>query len=200
MQWWTIAASCFRAGMPWAALSHRNEIPRRRDQLVMVRLEPITSENALVYKTIRLRALLDSPTAFSSTYERESQCTDEEWLQRARLWSSGLCSGYLAFEGETPCGLVACYGEEQNTEFATVISMWVDPAFRRSGVGAALIEGLKSWAIARGLGELRLMVTSVNTGALRFYERLGFRMTGKTGPYPNDPAIIEHEMALTLES
>jgi ribosomal protein S18 acetylase RimI-like enzyme len=164
----------------------------------MVVLQPITPEKVLVYKTIRLRALLDSPTAFSSTYERESQQPDEEWLRRARLWGSGPCAGYLAFEGETPCGLVACYGEEQNTEFATVISMWVDPAQRRAGVGAALIEALKSWAVGRSLRELRLMVTSVNAGAFRFYERLGFLMTGKTEPYPNDPAIIEHEMALRL--
>jgi ribosomal protein S18 acetylase RimI-like enzyme len=76
--------------------------------------------------------------------------------------------------------------------------MWVDSAYRRTGAGTALIEALKSWAFARGLCELRLMVTSVNTSALRFYERLGFHMTGKTEPYPNDPAIIEHEMALRL--
>jgi ribosomal protein S18 acetylase RimI-like enzyme len=166
----------------------------------MVMLQPITPENVLIYKTIRLRALLDSPTAFGSTYERESRQSDEEWLQRARLWSSGPCIGYLAFDAETPCGLVVGYGEEKNTEFAHVISMWVDPAHRRAGVGAALIEGLKTWAAARGLRELRLMVTSVNTGAMRFYERLGFRMTGKTEPYPNDLAIVEHEMALPLSS
>jgi ribosomal protein S18 acetylase RimI-like enzyme len=164
----------------------------------MVKLEPITPENVFVYKTIRLRALLDSPTAFSSTYAQESQRSDDEWLQRARLWSSPPCTGYLAFEEDTPCGLVACFGEAHNTEFATVISMWVDSAYRRTGAGTALIEALKSWAFARGLCELRLMVTSVNTSALRFYERLGFHMTGKTEPYPNDPAIIEHEMALRL--
>lgn len=166
----------------------------------MVMLEPITPENVLVYKTIRLRALRDSPTAFSSTYERESQQSDEEWLKRAHLWSSGPCAGYLAFDAGTPCGLVACYGEENGTVFATVISMWVDPAYRRSGVGVALIEALKTWAVARGLRELRLMVTSVNAGALHFYERLGFRRTGKTEPYPNDPAIVEYEMALPLRS
>jgi ribosomal protein S18 acetylase RimI-like enzyme len=46
--------------------------------------------------------------------------------------------------------------------------------------------------------ELILTVTSVNHGAIRFYERLGFRKTGKTEPYPNDPAIFEYEMLLAL--
>jgi ribosomal protein S18 acetylase RimI-like enzyme len=48
--------------------------------------------------------------------------------------------------------------------------------------------------------ELWLMVTSVNPGATRFYQRLGFCKTGKTEPYPNDPAIFEYEMMLKLNS
>ena len=52
----------------------------------------------------------------------------------------------------------------------------------------------------RGIDELILTVTSVNNGAIRFYERLGFRMTGRTEPYPNDPAIFEHEMLLVFGS
>ena len=42
------------------------------------------------------------------------------------------------------------------------------------------------------------MVTSINDGAFRFYERLGFVKTGRTQPYPNDTAIIEFEMTRPL--
>jgi ribosomal protein S18 acetylase RimI-like enzyme len=63
-----------------------------------------------------------------------------------------------------------------------------------------LIDGVKDWAAGRSIRELRLMVTSVNDRAIRFYERLGFRMSGVTGPYPNSPAIFEHEMILRLSS
>jgi len=76
--------------------------------------------------------------------------------------------------------------------------MWVDPAFRHAGVGKALIDAIVEWNRTHDVREVRLMVTSVNAGAIRFYERMGFRMTGVTGPYPNDPAIIEYEMALTV--
>jgi hypothetical protein len=55
-----------------------------------------------------------------------------------------------------------------------------------------------AWNRSIGASGLKLMVTSVNQGAIAFYMRMGFRMTGVTGPYPNDPAIIEYEMALAI--
>ena len=51
------------------------------------------------------------------------------------------------------------------------------------------------WARGRSARALQLMVTSNNEPAMRFYERLGFTRTGRTEPYPNDPAVIEFEMA-----
>jgi ribosomal protein S18 acetylase RimI-like enzyme len=46
--------------------------------------------------------------------------------------------------------------------------------------------------------DVKLMVTSVNHGAIAFYERLGFRMTGKTEVYPNDATIKQYEMVRVL--
>ena len=51
-------------------------------------IERVTAENALVFKDVRLRALKEFPTAFSSTFAKESQISDEEWIQRAVRWSS----------------------------------------------------------------------------------------------------------------
>lgn len=170
----------------------------------MIFLKPITPEAALMFKTVRLRALADSPLAFSGSYGRESQLSDEEWIERSRRWNGEHATGYLAFvtpDENKACGLVACYAEQVGSvRTGHVISMWVDPAYRRAGVGAMLIEALKNWAQAHGAEELTLMVTSVNQGAMDFYRRVGFQMSGKTGPYPNDPAVIEHEMVLSLKS
>jgi hypothetical protein len=38
----------------------------------------------------------------------------------------------------------------------------------------------------------------MNEGAILFYERLGFAMTGRTEPYTNDVAMIEYEMAKSI--
>jgi ribosomal protein S18 acetylase RimI-like enzyme len=42
------------------------------------------------------------------------------------------------------------------------------------------------------------MVVCVNETAISFYKRMGFVMTGRTEPYPNDPALIEYEMTHSL--
>ena len=171
----------------------------------MIFLKPITPETALPFKAVRLRALADSPLAFSSTHAAESRLSDEEWIRRSERWAGEKAIGYLAFDTldeHSACGLVACYPEchpeDRGIPHGHVVSMWVDPAYRRAGVGRLLIDGLKNWAKARGLRQLKLMVTSVNHGAAGFYHRVGFRMSGKTAPYPNDPAIVEHEMVLDL--
>ncbi len=171
----------------------------------MIFLKTISPETALLFKAVRLRALADSPLAFSSTHEAESRLSDEEWIRRSERWAGESAIGYLAFDSldeKSSCGLVACYRErhpeDHGLPHAHVISMWVDPAYRRTSVGTLLIEALKDWAKARGLRQLKLMVTSVNQGASDFYGRVGFRLSGKTAPYPNDPAIVEHEMVLDL--
>lgn len=165
----------------------------------MIVIERITTENALVFKAIRLRALQDSPTAFSATYAKESQIPDEDWQKRSVRWSSEGSVGFLAFDGERPCGMVFCYAVEDDPRRGQIVSMWVDPKIRRAGAGKTLIDSVLDWAKAQGMREVRLMVTSVNDGAIAFYQRVGFSMTGKTGPYPNDPAITEYEMAMALQ-
>ena len=162
----------------------------------MIVIERITPQTALVFKDVRLRALLDAPTAFSSTYAREAQFPDEEWMKRSVRWSSDGSVAFLAMDGDGGCGIVGAY--EENARCAQVISMWVDPGFRRAGVGRALIDAVVEWAGSRAVRELKLMVTSVNPVAIAFYGRLGFNMTGKTAVYPNDAAIIEYEMLRAL--
>lgn len=163
----------------------------------MIAIERVTPQTALVFRDVRLRALQDTPTAFSSTYARESQLPDEEWMRRSvRLGSDAAAAMFLAFDGDRACGIAGSLVDEDNAQRAHVISMWVDPAYRRAGVGKDLIDAVVEWNRSRGVSETVLMVTSVNTGAIAFYERIGFRKTGVTGPYPNDPAIIEYEMVL----
>lgn len=55
----------------------------------MIAIERITAENVAMFKAVRLRALQDTPQAFSATYAQESRLTDEEWLQRTQRWNDG---------------------------------------------------------------------------------------------------------------
>ena len=163
-------------------------------------LQQITPENALLFRLTRLQALQESPLAFGSTYAKESELTEGDWLERSARWNSEDSTGYLAMDQGLPCGLLLSRLDEQYPGKAHLISMWVAPHYRRTGVGNALVAGIQNWAEKLGSSELLLMVTSSNTNAIRFYERLGFSMTGYTEPYPNDPALFEYEMSKTLMS
>jgi ribosomal protein S18 acetylase RimI-like enzyme len=164
----------------------------------MPTIERITPERAALFKLVRLRALLDAPTAFGGTYERESKLSDEAWIERAVAFKGEQRVGYLAMDQQLPCGIIGAYLGEADPQIAHVIMMWVTPSYRRSGVGGSLVNAIRAWAGHRCVRELQLMVTSVNLGAIRFYEKIGFTMGGVTEPYQNDPDIVEYQMIQTL--
>src|SRR5271165_3893299 len=160
----------------------------------MPRLEQISTNNVLAFKTVRLRPLQESPGAFGSTYARESHFPDAEWLKRAANMNGEKGIGYLAMDNDRACGIIGAFRDEQDSLSANVVSMRVAPTHRHTGVGSSLIAALQTWARNHGVRVLRLMVTSNNRAAIEFYDHIGFSMTGKTEPYPNDPSVIEYEM------
>ena len=52
--------------------------------------------------------------------------------------------------------------------------MYVEPAYRRTGVNQLVIDALKAWSLSRGIYELRLHVYTDNAAAIRAYEKVGF--------------------------
>lgn len=168
-------------------------------QFFMVTIELVTAQNIFVFKEARLHALQDAPTAFGSTYARESQLTDGEWMERARQSDGVKRVMYMAVENGAVCGIAGAMRDEDGENKAALISMWTAPTHRKRGMGRMLVEAVIAWARSRGVKALTLLVTSVNPTAMRFYERLGFVRTGRTEPYPNDAAVIEYEMAREID-
>jgi len=138
--------------------------------------------------------LQDSPSAFGSTYARESAFTSEVWLQRSTGLDGANRTAFIALETESPCGLVGCYRDQQDSSTAHVIAMWVAPSHRGTGLGWTLLSAIDNWASSHKIKTLQLMVTNHNHAAIALYERFGFAFTGRTEPYPNDPALLELEM------
>jgi ribosomal protein S18 acetylase RimI-like enzyme len=164
----------------------------------MITVELLSPRLVRQLKMVRLSALQDTPTAFSGTYTEESELSDEDWLQRVSTWNSGRSVCYIAIENNAPCGIIAGKVDDPDSQHAWVLSMWVAPMHRRTGLGSRLVDSVQQWAHNLGLSELRLMVTSKNEKAIRFYEKCGFTFTGMNGPYPNDPALSESEMVKHL--
>ena len=56
-----------------------------------------------------------------------------------------------------------------------LLAMSVARAYRRRGIGRALLEELSRWAANHGVTRLELEAFSNNPEAIRLYERVGFR-------------------------
>ncbi len=169
-----------------------------RQTQYMTAIEPITPLNTFLFKAVRLRALQDAPHAFSSTYAKEIRLTDSDWIKRVERWNGESGAGFLAMDEDTACGIAGSFLDENDATRAQLISMWTAPTHRQRGVGRLLVNDILNWARGRNASVLRLMVTSNNEPAIQFYQRLGFAATGRTEPYPNDPAVIEYEMSRAI--
>ena len=164
----------------------------------MIELKLIGATNALVFKDIRLRALQDSPTAFSANYADECKLTDSDWLNRAAQWTSDKSVAYLAMDASAAVGIAAGGLDKNDPENASLMSMWVAPTHRRLGIGRTLVEAIVTWGRRHRARNLNLMVTSNNEQAMQFYQRLGFALTGRNEIYRNDTLLLDYEMCRSL--
>jgi ribosomal protein S18 acetylase RimI-like enzyme len=148
------------------------------------------------FRSIRLRALAQSPDAFGATLAEETALSDADWQGRADPPDGAV------FVVDGPDDLIALGIGGLAPGFpdaAAAYSMWVDPAERGKGLGTALIDAIKAWAKDAGYANLGLGVMTTNTQAIALYERLGFVDTGDRFAIRTDPdvTILIMGMALT---
>jgi len=150
----------------------------------------LSPEDWQLYRRVRLAALEEAPYAYGSSYAREVDIPERRWRQglkdRAR---------FIAEVDGVVAGTVSG-GAGESSRAAGMTAMWVDPRFRRGGVGDLLVKTLLEWARSAGFGEMFLWVTDGNTGAERLYERNGFVRTGVAQDVR--PGHLEYEMAREL--
>jgi ribosomal protein S18 acetylase RimI-like enzyme len=123
-----------------------------------------------VLKQLRLAALLDSPTAFGVTHASAAANTEAQWRDRAA--ARGPAAYMLAFDGDTPLGMVG--GVVSAAQEFNLIAMWVKPEHRGSGAASALVEAMKAHAQALGHTRVVLDVAPENFRAAAFYQKRGF--------------------------
>ena len=160
----------------------------------MIRLEPLTPDEGPRLLAIRLRALRDSPDAFSTTLEEAAARPAESWSQQLLELPT-----LVAVSNGLDVGMVRCARDRTSTETGWLISMWVAPEVRRKGVGGALVDAVIDWARSSGVNRLLLDVADDNTPAIALYARRGFEPNGEAGtlPQPRDH-IREHQRELRL--
>jgi ribosomal protein S18 acetylase RimI-like enzyme len=136
-----------------------------------ISIRVLTSDEWPLFRELRLQALREAPYAFSSTLAQWQGGRDTEDRWRERL--ENVPFNAIAFFGGIPAGMVS--GTKPNEHRGIeLISMWVMPAARGTGVAGALVTSLIDWATERGAAEIWLDVAEANERAKAFYRRQGF--------------------------
>jgi GNAT superfamily N-acetyltransferase len=166
---------------------------------MIIEIRRVRPDEGLRVRALRLQALADTPLAYGSTLAQEQAFDDAVWHERARRGAAGVDRvTYVAEEGERWVGLVTGIADEEKGSRLTLVGMFVEPAARGRGVGAALVEAVTGWARERGATHLYLGVTATNHAAIRLYRRCRFRPTGQREPLEHTPTETELEMVRDL--
>jgi RimJ/RimL family protein N-acetyltransferase len=135
-----------------------------------IQIRRVMPDEAKLYRRIRLEALRNNPEAFGSTFEREDAHTDDWFAER--LATSDVLGGWYGADLVGVVGLRAQEGTKEAHK-GLLWGMYVQPAFRSTGVAGRLVEALLE--LAKGRVELvQLAVWDGNIAARRLYERFGF--------------------------
>ena len=115
--------------------------------------------------------------AFTEVYPRHI------WEGIASYWPDGLV---LMLDDGDVIGVVV--GVVDSDETSRVLILALKPAYRRRGLGKALLERHYQACRAKGITKVKLEVRHGNDGAKRFYERNGFKLEGTLPCFYTDGA------------
>lgn len=122
---------------------------------------------------VNAAAFADHPEQGRMTLDDLRQREDESWFDPAGF--------LLAVREEDPDGVAGFHwtkvhpGDGERAPLGEVYAVGVAPEHRGTGLGRALTAAGVNHLAHQGLPEVMLYVDGDNTGALRLYERLGFR-------------------------
>jgi GNAT superfamily N-acetyltransferase len=153
-----------------------------------------TTDDWPAYRVVRLAALAESPGAYCSTLAGEQAKTEADWrarLDRGATFAARAAGRHVGIATGVP-------GERDG--HAELVGMWVDPAWRRQGVGRLLVQVVIDWAVAEArFRDIALWVAADNPGAEALYAGHGFRRTGAAESMrPDEPDRLIHEMSRAL--
>ena len=145
-------------------------------------------------RDVRLRSLLESPQAFTSTYVREAAFDESAWRDRA---TSG--RWFAAVEDGRAIGVaVGVDGWSDDPGRRELVGMWVDPSHRGRGISRNCSEPSATGPAPEGASVLSLGVRAGNRDARAAYLRLGLRPAGTTPMVGGDRSDVIEIMELDL--
>lgn len=140
-----------------------------------MQIRPLAATDFAAYRTIRLQALAENPSAYVTAYEEDAALTEEQL--RERLTPSDSSQTFGVFAGQSLVGIGTLVRPERvRLNFrAMIVGMFVAPEQRGTGLARQLVTTCIDRArTLAGVEEVCLSVTIGNEAARRCYLACGF--------------------------
>ena len=134
--------------------------------------------------------------AWQNLYSTLDGCNAEYfWEETAHAWTDDPEILWMAYDEDKPAGLIQFSEDNNRRDPAGHINFcYLSPDYRCKGMGIQLIGQAVSHFRKRGFNKVRLCVSQRNQIACRFYQRMGFKMTGLTQGCFDMLAIMERPL------
>lgn len=127
------------------------------------------------FKDIRLEALQNSPTSFSSLYEEEISYPEERWInfhERGEFFGAFIDGNLIG------SGRLCLRTSKSSQHKSEICGIYVKPEYRSNGVAKKIIEVLVGHGKEKGCTQIHLGCVTINISAVNLYKKCGFEIYG----------------------
>ena len=165
-----------------------------RDAVAPV-IRPLAAGEWRELRDVRIRALEDSPDAFSFTAVQARQQSDAYWQQWA---ASADDPGRRVFVVHGPEVLEGLGSARLLDARGQIGAVWLSPRLRGTGLGGRLFDATCAFLVDLGPEAIVLHVTETNLNAIALYRSRGFALTGQSELLRDGSPLRSLEMVLNL--
>lgn len=134
----------------------------------------LTKNEWLSWKNIRLEALKNTPEAFGSSFEEESNLLDKDFQQ---TFIKNNVFGAFKNDELIGCAAFSCLHTLKTKHRGILWGMYIKPEYRGEGVADNLLNTVILFAKSKVI-QLHLTCVANNNHAVKFYQRNGFEICG----------------------